>query len=485
MLNETQTRDLLHQAGESIPVAHRSSEDLLRRAQRTRDFAQMMMAFVAVVLVLSGAAAIARLWDAGGFADTAPSGVVALPTKLEPSAKPEPSATGIKVTPNAARPGATIALTFEPGNQRGVAFSMAKWVNGAWQRQYYLVAALDQQGQPVWWSVDDNEGGWDDIGVHGRGPDFLTVPPTTTPGRYQICTANALDHVCGMFVVVGLRKDVARQVPAPTGPVPWTAEIGTAERAVVDDVPCAGGEVTVSLGRTGAWHGESTQAVVLENSSGHACALAVPPTAVLLHGGTQTVARDELSLADGVLQPLTLNPGEAAFVHVSAPASCDARGEIARTIRLTAPYLDGAVTLDGAYVPLACGSPAVSMWYDTRETPSSDPLAKLQARMLVPTTFSPGATTEYTVELTNPTTTAIDLDPCPSYSQLLSGVDTHVEDLLALNCGPVDRIAPGETVAFAMRIEIPAGAPAGWAKIGWHLAVPGGATTGNDDIAIR
>lgn len=244
------------------------------------------------------------------------------------------------------------------------------------------------------------------------------------------------------------------------------------------------GDVTVSLGRTGAWHGESAQAIALRNVAAHTCALATPPTAVVVRGGTSTLAPDQISPANGGLQPLTLSPGEGAFVSVSAPASCDTPGGIARTIRLTSAYLDDVVTLEGAYVPLACGTPAVSMWYDTRESTSSDPLAKLQARMLVPATLSPGATTKYTVELTNPTDTAIDLDPCPSYSQQLTGVDIHVEELLALNCGPVDRIGPGDTMSFAMRIEIPEDTPAGPAKIGWHLAVPGGTTTGNDDITI-
>lgn len=77
MLNETRARQLLHQAGESIPVGHQSSEELLagsRHARRKRAVAQVVMAAAAVVLVLSGAVVIPKVWDAGGTPDSAPSG---------------------------------------------------------------------------------------------------------------------------------------------------------------------------------------------------------------------------------------------------------------------------------------------------------------------------------------------------------------------------------------------------------------------------
>ena len=69
MLNETRARELLHQAGESIPVGHQSSEEMLagtRQAKRNRAVAQVVIAAAAVVLVVSGTLLIPKVWDAGG-----------------------------------------------------------------------------------------------------------------------------------------------------------------------------------------------------------------------------------------------------------------------------------------------------------------------------------------------------------------------------------------------------------------------------------
>ena len=77
MLNETRVRELLHQAGESIPVEHQSSDELLaesRQARRKRVVAHVVLAAAAVVLVLSGTLVLPRVWDGGRTADSTATG---------------------------------------------------------------------------------------------------------------------------------------------------------------------------------------------------------------------------------------------------------------------------------------------------------------------------------------------------------------------------------------------------------------------------
>jgi hypothetical protein len=82
-----------------------------------------------------------------------------------------------------------------------------------------------------------------------------------------------------------------------------------------------------------------------------------------------------------------------------------------------------------------------------------DPLGDLQASLRLPHTARVGTTLEYGVALTNPTSTAISLDRCPGYVE-----------------APVEAIAPGDTVLFAM--QVPAPDQPGSYRLDWDLSVP-------------
>lgn len=104
------------------------------------------------------------------------------------------------IDPTTTTAGSIVALTFPHENLRGIAFSLTPWRGGSWgEPEFYVMATQDRryaQGA-AWWRADDDEGsGWVDVGVGGRGPDYLTVPDTAQPGSYLLCTANAKDKAC-------------------------------------------------------------------------------------------------------------------------------------------------------------------------------------------------------------------------------------------------------------------------------------------------
>lgn len=279
-----------------------------------------------------------------------------------------------------------------------------------------------------------------------------------------------------------LNGQAGRITSGPGEPdIPWASVPGT---PMGDDVaslavPCEVGDIAIELGRTGAWHGASTQGVELRNVSGNTCILRTPPGLLVVDSGVATPVG-----VNRRLLPLTLNAGETATALVAAPMSCQVSGrpQVADEFNVTATYLEGIVTLEEAYIPMACGTPVLDTWYDSVDTAATDSLARLDANATVPASFSEGIPATYTVTLKNPTTATISLDSCPSYRQTVSGSETFVNDVLRLNCDGVPKIGPGEELTFEMQVTLPTGTPPGPAKLGWHLEVPGGATTGSELI---
>jgi hypothetical protein len=81
-----------------------------------------------------------------------------------------------------------------------------------------------------------------------------------------------------------------------------------------------------------------------------------------------------------------------------------------------------------------------------------------------------GSTLRYVVGVDNPTTVAVPLSPCPSYT--LWFVGRHpIAASYYLNCSAVRVIRSGERIRFRMVQHIPRGAH-GIAKLGWHLNTP-------------
>jgi hypothetical protein len=107
----------------------------------------------------------------------------------------------------------------------------------------------------------------------------------------------------------------------------------------------------------------------------------------------------------------------------------------------------------------------------------------LTAALAAPASAAAGATLEYTVTLTNPTSRAVPLTPCPAYTQSLvaprSGGGAGralVGGRYLLNCAAVRSLAPGASATFAMRAPLAAGVT-GDVQLRWALAGGPTATT--------
>jgi hypothetical protein len=92
--------------------------------------------------------------------------------------------------------------------------------------------------------------------------------------------------------------------------------------------------------------------------------------------------------------------------------------------------------------------------------PPAIPPDSLRARLELTGSATPGQPFHYVVVLTNPTGSAITLTPCPTYQEHLNTNGGPVVEEHVLNCAGVGAIAPGQSVRFAMVIEVPASLPA-------------------------
>jgi hypothetical protein len=88
--------------------------------------------------------------------------------------------------------------------------------------------------------------------------------------------------------------------------------------------------------------------------------------------------------------------------------------------------------------------------------PDDDPLRVLRARIVeAPKSVRFGQRFSYVVELTNPTSRGLRLDPCPYFFSSFgeSAIVSFVESYL--NCAAKPAIGPGETARFAMVMTTP------------------------------
>jgi hypothetical protein len=163
-------------------------------------------------------------------------------------------------------------------------------------------------------------------------------------------------------------------------------------------------------------------------------------------------------------------------VQVSSPYDCGRH--LVRSTGFALTFPTGTRHVPGARMAVQCGGRLVD--FSARNTGAAAggtarplPTARLRAGITRgPQNVTPGDAMTYTVALTNPTSTAIVLDPCPSYAEGIKGRPSSVRTY-QLNCGAVRRIGAHATVSFTMRLALPAGLTPGDAVLDWRLEVPG------------
>jgi uncharacterized protein DUF4232 len=261
-------------------------------------------------------------------------------------------------------------------------------------------------------------------------------------------------------------------------PVAWVDQSGTplAAAAVHAQRACRAADLQIAAGRAGAFQGFATQELVLTNRASDACALAGPPSgsAILDAGGSRS-----LTAARSAAHRIDLAPGQTARALIGAPGACAGAGHPSVASSLSLELDTGeTAAVSGVWVNVECGAPQTILFNAGAVPVQRVPASGLEATLSAPASTARGKTLSYVVILSNPTSTAISFGACPSYTESLGTARTLVSRTLRLNCGGAARLAPGQSLAFEMRLGVPQAMTAGTAKLGWHLEVPDGAAAG-------
>lgn len=232
------------------------------------------------------------------------------------------------------------------------------------------------------------------------------------------------------------------------GAIPW---VDQRPAETVDDAtqPCAGQGVTAAVGRPGAWHGQTTQQIVLTNSTDLPCMLSAPLLVAVstASGNTATV---DMSAVEG--SDVKLSAGQSAQLMIGTPESCGDTGlSIAHSI--TVMLAGGeAIELSGATLTFGCGDPiAISLVADPLEPATQD--IKISAQLSDIPSVVAGQTVDFRVTLTNGSNSPISFAECPSYYMGLKETGTSIQYLL--NCSDANAIPEGDSVTYIMKLDIP------------------------------
>jgi len=152
---------------------------------------------------------------------------------------------------------------------------------------------------------------------------------------------------------------------------------------------------------------------------------------------------------------------------------------------------------------------ATTMSVGPRPTPvpiATQPPETLSAHIDAPSTVIAGETMRYVVTLTNLTSSALVLAPCPSYLESLSGhplptpappsnfptfkiwdpivrYEGGVKESHLLNCSDAPSLGPAASITFEMRLEVPANA-LGSDTLRWQVIAVGGAPIASARVTI-
>lgn len=260
----------------------------------------------------------------------------------------------------------------------------------------------------------------------------------------------------------GSRRIVAwRNTPAPV-------RVRLTKSQSVSAPACGASDLNIVSTHPGAWQGQAVLVITIQNSGITACTLAGTPTATgVTSSGANVSFQGQSTPPTGVLSSL-LNSGDQAIVWISALGSCS---QPSPNGKLNEAQIDipggGALTISTPQLNVGCGGLEVSpfMLQTTPAVPPPGPLSGLTASTTLPSTVSPGSTLDYSITISNPTSSAVSLNACPAYSEQLGTVASASYEL---NCSPGE-IPAGSSMTFAMQLAVPANAPAGETKFLWFM----------------
>lgn len=260
--------------------------------------------------------------------------------------------------------------------------------------------------------------------------------------------------------------------PRSRAAIPWSnhrirSRIALASGYETAVPPCSAGDLILAGTRQGAYQGQTVQTVILENASSAICSITGFPT---VQGKTASGAQVSItSHSSAAPSNVVLSPGDFATAIATAAGYCAGSPPMEALTSLTLSLPQGGdIAVNGSQLNIACGGTDVGSFVASSPAggTTTGPLAVLVATLGLPSSVSPGSTLNYTVTLSNPSSTVVPLSPCPYYQEQLGNI-TGSE--YQLNCAGVSSIPANGSVKFDMALAIPASAPIGSTKFGWFL----------------
>jgi hypothetical protein len=294
---------------------------------------------------------------------------------------------------------------------------------------------------------------------------------------------------------------VTPQASEAAGIVPWSSAIPASPTThsptpAPSGAACRADQLAAGNAGWGGATGSLLGGFLVWNTSVTPCDIEGSPSVAIVDGAGHALKIVESTMPSPPSQPIVLTPGQSAPpVNEDSPS-----GLASETFQWfnwcgTAPKapLSLAVTLNdigvlrlhlllgaGDTSAPRCDEPAspstltVSAFEATTGPEPSDPPAVpaegLRLALEVPDHATAGETLQYVAALTNPSSSAIALSPCPAYRETLAWSGESLVEEHLLNCDAVPSIGPGQTVRFAMVLDIPARQwPRDSAAIIWEL----------------
>jgi len=301
--------------------------------------------------------------------------------------------------------------------------------------------------------------------------------------RLPLAAAAAALALAGACAAPALAQTRAGAVPWLDAPVAGPASDPAAAN---DAAPaCAAGDLAVTPGQQGAWHGFATQELRLAKTSPGTCVLQGAPALALVAEDGRGPAAATSAPPEVAERRIALSSATDALILVGTPGTCDAaageRREVSRRLEL-APAGGGTIAVEGVQVDTLCG-PARVVYLEAvadegRQAAPAAEAGPATARLEAPATAARGQPLHYVVTLTNHGNAALALAPCPSYAQSLHVEGRSVESRYLLNCAAAGaRIAPHASVSFDMQAAVPADLQGSNVKLSWTLQDGPGAGT--------
>jgi hypothetical protein len=273
--------------------------------------------------------------------------------------------------------------------------------------------------------------------------------------------------------------------PVAAAPIAWLDAPTPAPSAGGPSIPaparpCTPGDLpaTATYEQTGGISQSDSDLIQLRNVGPSPCTLDKNPQLLYTdqHGQVRPLPTGQWDPAapspgaSPTRSPATIAPSETATLLVIFSHGCGAAQRTYQGIVLV--QASKRIPVPGLQLTGTCPTVDIDAW---RPPQQPDPIptrlryGNLVALVDAPATVRAGAVLDYIVTLANPGSTAVPLDPCPVYRESIYKLSITYQ----LNC-PSGGIPASGSIRFAMRITVPAYAPAGHDRLAWAIVESGG-----------